>query len=254
MVSWSGRRCRSIRAGTTSAPDRRRARRGPRAPRAGATPATVGVGELTRRHVAAASRTDTGSSNGPAGDGIHATSSSSTKRDATRAGRRHRASRAARRQQASTMRRRARPSTIVKSRRSSSSRSRVRGRSAMIVPSSTARSNIGSGRVRQGKFPSTAPATRTVSNSLPGGSVGGQHADGVERRRAPTGIARDRARRRRALRGTPATLRSPLLARPRLTTFAKRRPPCRGRAGRRPSVAGALDEPGRRTEAPPTAP
>ena len=52
------------------------------------------------------------------------------------------------------------------SRRSSSSRSRLRSDWA-TGPVQRGRSNIGSGRDRLGKLPSTAPTTSTVSNSVP---------------------------------------------------------------------------------------
>ena len=113
-----------------------------------------------RRHVAVASRTDTGSSNGPSGIGVHATSCSSTNLDvATDPS-------ACVSLAVSTTRFLARPSIMRNSRRSSSRRARLRS-DCEIGRSSAARSNIGSGRERLGKFPSTAPATTTVSSSVP---------------------------------------------------------------------------------------
>ena len=61
---------------------------------------------------------------------------------------------------------RARASTMRNRRRSSASRSRTWS-DRLRVPSSAARSNIGSGRCSEGKLPSIAPATITVSNSRP---------------------------------------------------------------------------------------
>ena len=60
----------------------------------------------------------------------------------------------------------ARPTTMRNSRRSSSRRARLRS-DCEIGRSSAARSNIGSGRDKLGKFPSTVPATMTVSSSVP---------------------------------------------------------------------------------------
>ena len=60
----------------------------------------------------------------------------------------------------------ARPSTIRNKRRSSSSRARLRSDCDTSL-SSASRSNIGSGRERLGKFPSTVPTTITVWNSRP---------------------------------------------------------------------------------------
>ena len=125
-----------------------------------------------RRHVAVASRTETGSSNGPSGIGVHATPALV---DEPRRGDRPVGVRLARGQHDAVL---ARPSTIRNSRRSSSRRARLRS-DCEIGRSSAARSNIGSGRERLGKLPSTAPATTTVSSSRAHGAVRGQHPHGV---------------------------------------------------------------------------
>ena len=117
------------------------------------------VSAKVRRQRAAASEAVTGSPNGGRGAGSQSTS----RRNRERA---ERASASCTSAAVHSTSRRARARTMLNSRRSSSSRSRVRV-ACVCGPESAPRSNIGSRRAIDGKLPSTAPTTTTVSNSRP---------------------------------------------------------------------------------------
>ena len=171
----AGGRCRSSRAGTTTARGSTPSASRPSSAASRARSRRDGSASVRRHDAGGLARPTPVRRTGPAGAGATATPQLVDEARCVADARRRRACGSL---AASTTRRRARPRTMRNSRRSSSSRARFRS-DRLIGPSSTARSNIGSGRARLGKFPSTAPATITVSNSRPAGAVRGQHLDGV---------------------------------------------------------------------------